>query len=141
MTIKKVILIIISMIVFVVTSYKAILEIRSIAYDYNYYINIDADVLKSKINSNSENIIYFYKKDCSACAIFKKNINKVIKKNNFIIYAVDIYENKYDQDYLINECKIEITPTLIIYNQAKEVSRIEGYRSYKNLLDFLNNKS
>ena len=84
-------------------------------------------------------LVYFYKKDCNACSLLKKDLNNIIKKDKLTVYAVDIMKNDNDE-ILYNYVDIKYTPTIIRFQKSKEVKRIEGNNGYKKTYEFLINK-
>ena len=77
-------------------------------------------------------LVYFYKKDCNACSLLKKDLNNIIKKDKLTVYAVDIMKNDNDE-ILYNYVDIKYTPTIIRFQKSKEVKRIEGNNGYKKI--------
>lgn len=81
--------------------------------------------------------IDFYGKWCPPCKELKKIIHEYLTKNSvvFPILSVDI-------DLLgkiAQSAKIVTLPTLIVYENGKELKRFTGYRNQKEFSSFLNN--
>ena len=72
---------------------------------------------------------------CTSCIIMNNVINKL--KNN---YNIEIEEIDYDFDDIDKYQVGKILPVLIFYNNDKEIKRIEGEHSYKELEEILNEK-
>ena len=107
---------------------------KKIGYEKNYYIQISSKEIKK-----DNLLVYFYKKDCNACSLLKKDLNNIIKKDKLTVYAVDIMKNDNDE-ILYNYVDIKYTPTIIRFQKSKEVKRIEGNNGYKKTYEFLINK-
>ena len=102
---------------------------KKIGYEKNYYIQISSNEFKKEIKKDNL-LVYFYKKDCNACSLLKKDLNNIIKKDKLTVYAVDIMKNDNDE-ILYNYVDIKYTPTIIRFQKSKEVKRIEGNNGYK----------
>lgn len=111
---------------------------KKIGYEKNYYIQISSYEFKKEIKKDNL-LVYFYKKDCNACSLLKKDLNNIIKKDKLTVYAVDIMKNDNDE-ILYNYVDIKYTPTIIRFQKSKEVKRIEGNNGYKKTYEFLINK-
>lgn len=111
---------------------------KKIGYEKNYYIQISSNEFKKEIKKDNL-LVYFYKKDCNACSLLKKDLNNIIKKDKVTVYAVDIMKNDNDE-ILYNYVDIKYTPTIIRFQKSKEVKRIEGNNGYKKTYEFLINK-
>lgn len=111
---------------------------KKIGYEKNYYIQISSNEFKKEIKKDNL-LVYFYKKDCNACSLLKKDLNNIIKKDKLTVYAVDIMKNDNDEK-LYNYVDIKYTPTIIRFQKSKEVKRIEGNNGYKKTYEFLINK-
>lgn len=111
---------------------------KKIGYEKNYYIQISSNKFKKEIKKDNL-LVYFYKKDCNACSLLKKDLNNIIKKDKLTVYAVDIMKNDNDE-ILYNYVDIKYTPTIIRFQKSKEVKRIEGNNGYKKTYEFLINK-
>lgn len=108
---------------------------KKIGYEKNYYIQISSNEFKKEIKKDNL-LVYFYKKDCNACSLLKKDLNNIIKKDKLTVYAVDIMKNDNDE-ILYNYVDIKYTPTIIRFQKSKEVKRIEGNNGYKKTYEFL----
>ena len=111
---------------------------KKIGYEKNYYIQISSNEFKKEIKKDNL-LVYFYKKDCNACSLLKKDLNNIIKKDKLTVYAVDIMKNDNDE-ILYNYVDIKYTPTIIRFQKSKEVKRIQGNNGYKKTYEFLINK-
>ena len=111
---------------------------KKIGYEKNYYIQISSYEFKKEIKKDNL-LVYFYKKDCNACSLLKKDLNNIIKKDKLTVYAVDIMKND-NYEILYNYVDIKYTPTIIRFQKSKEVKRIEGNNGYKKTYEFLINK-
>ena len=108
---------------------------KKIGYEKNYYIQRSSNEFKKEIKKDNL-LVYFYKKDCNACSLLKKDLNNIIKKDKLTVYAVDIMKNDNDE-ILYNYVDIKYTPTIIRFQKSKEVKRIEGNNGYKKTYEFL----
>ena len=48
---------------------------KKIGYEKNYYIQISSNEFKKEIKKDNL-LVYFYKKDCNACSLLKKDLNR-----------------------------------------------------------------
>ena len=104
---------------------------------HNYYIKIDASEMSKYTSSKNDTIIYFYKENCSPCSKFKLTLNDYIKKNDVKVYGVNINKGRDGYFDLTDKYKLEYTPTVIKFNNKKEVRRIEGLVSKRKFLNFM----
>ncbi len=132
----KIILISISMILLLTTS---IFMIYSEYQNKDLFKKIQYSELKEKMNTQSL-YVYFYKIDCVPCSKFKKKLNSIISQNK-IYNIVGINVSKDSNENIVEECKLNVSPTIIHYKYKKEVDRIEGNTSEKKLEDFFKNTS
>lgn len=66
---------------------------------------------------------------CPACLITNNNLNKVLTKYK----DIEVEELDYDYDDISNYNVGKILPELIFFKDNKEVKRIIGEKSYKEL--------
>jgi thioredoxin 1 len=101
----------------------------------------DSESIENKISQNKDlNIYFFFKKGCQPCNVQKKkkDLNKVIKDKNLLVYGVDIEEkNKESNFLLLDQLNITQTPTVIIIKEGKVYKRLEGVSSYELLEESL----
>lgn len=108
------------------------------AREMNYYYIIDEYTeIEEKTNASEYVYIYFFKNSCTACNSFKEEINKVINDKDITVYAVNINSNNIDYLKLVKKYNLLKTPTFICYKNKKELSRIEGYVTYNELINFV----
>lgn len=70
---------------------------------------------------------------CTSCIIMNNVINKI--KNN---YDIEVDNIDYDFDD-VNEYNVgKILPVIIFYDGDKEIKRIEGEHSYKEVEEIIN---
>ena len=70
---------------------------------------------------------------CTSCIIMNNIINKL--KNN---YDIEVEELDYDFDDIDDYHVGKILPVIIFYHNDKEIKRIEGEHSYRELEEILN---
>lgn len=90
--------------------------------DPNYQNIIMPDELDEKIKSGEPVTAYFFSPECGYCMEFTPRLMPVAEENkvDVVQYNVNEYQQGWD-DYSINS-----TPTLIYFEDGKEVNRIEG---------------
>lgn len=132
---RKRILSIIGVVLFFLSLYQILNILNQIRFEKNYYTTITTEQFKKNIN-NKEFVVYFYKKDCNACALLKKDINGIVEKYKIDVYAVDIM-NTDNNEIIYDYADIEYTPTIIRFINGKEKERLEGNNGYKKTYNFL----
>lgn len=97
----------------------------------------DSEIIENKISQNKDLNIYFFKKGCQPCNVQKKDLNKVIKDKNLLVYGLDIEEKNKESNLLLDQLNITQTPTVIIIKEGKVYKRLEGVSSYELLEESL----
>lgn len=70
---------------------------------------------------------------CPGCLIINHSINKIKEELN-----VEVIEYDYDFDQEVNKYEVgNVLPVLILTKDDKEVSRLVGERSYKEIKEFI----
>lgn len=123
----------------VLCGFASINLVFSVTKQRNLYKNLHTiSELQFKITNEEKTIVYFYKKDCPACSVFKSVLNDVINENNVVIYGVDIKYEEFDYYDLINKFNLNVTPTMVVFKDGLEVRRYEGAMSKEELLLLIN---
>lgn len=78
-------------------------------------------------------ILKFYGEYCGPCKVLSNDLKTI--KTKIPIKDIDIEK----EQELCEFYSVKRVPTLIKINEEKEISRIEGYRDKKQLIDFLQN--
>lgn len=82
---------------------------------------------------NDRVLVDFSASWCGPCKMLSLVLDKVEDEKLIDIYKIDIDEN----DKLADEYEIYSVPTLIIFENQKEVKRISGYMSFDELKGWL----
>lgn len=90
----------------------------------NEYKDITFEQYQEKIDKKEDFVVYFHKTGCTACQELSPTLNKVLKKKDKKIYAVELskYTEKY-KDYLVKN-NIQSVPTIIQYENGVESKRL-----------------
>lgn len=99
--------------------------------DENYQNIILPDDLEKKIKSGKPVYAYLFSPECPHCRNFTPKLMEIAKSLNVQIDQLNILE--YEEGW--NVYNVEATPTLIYFNDGKEVNRIVG--DYSEHLDEL----
>ncbi|SOC16700.1 thiol-disulfide isomerase/thioredoxin [Ureibacillus xyleni] len=101
----------------------------------NYQNIILPDVLKEKIASGEPVVAYMFSPECPHCMEMTPALMPIADEVGVQIDQLNILE--YEQGW--DDYKVEATPTLIYFNEGKEVSRIVGdySKDTKVIYDFL----
>ncbi|AYC30205.1 thioredoxin family protein [Paenisporosarcina cavernae] len=102
--------------------------------DENYQAIILPDALKEKIESGEPTMAYFFSPICSHCQAFTPKMMPLAEKMNVDINQYNVYE--FDQGW--TDYSIEATPTLVYFEDGKEVSRLVGNRPNEEVEAFFN---
>lgn len=87
-----------------------------------YKNEISLSELKKEIENNRNATIYFYQTNCSHCKVVSPIIIPMAESLNIDLKTIDLEEYPDAWDAF----QIEATPTIVNYNNKKEVDRIEG---------------
>ena len=90
--------------------------------DPNYQNIILPKDLKKKIASGEPVTAYFFSPECVHCQEMTPRLTPLAEKNDIEIVKYNVLE--YDQGW--NEYLIEATPTMIYFENGKEVERVTG---------------
>ncbi|MBE3102713.1 MAG: thioredoxin family protein [Bacilli bacterium] len=102
--------------------------------DENYQNIILPDDLKEKVESGEPITAYFFSPTCVHCKALTPVLMPIVEEMNIDVVQYNVYE--YEQgwdDYLI-----EATPTLVHFEDGKEVSRMSGNQPEETIKEFLN---
>lgn len=130
LVLKKIFLIICSILLCLIGYFIIYNEISK---EEDYYIKKSIDDIVLEIEKEQRVVVYFYKSSCPACMSFRPILNKVIREKSIEVYAVNIDETSY---FLENN-NIFATPTIIVFEESKDIARNEGWMSEEKLLLFL----
>lgn len=90
--------------------------------DENYQNIILPDALADKIASGEKVYAYLFSPECSHCQNFTPKLMPLAEENDIQIDQLNVLEYK-DQWDVYN---LEATPTLIVYDNGEEVTRLVG---------------
>lgn len=107
------------------------------ANNINLYEVIDEQKLDYILVTEDRTTVYFYKNNCLPCNEFKEIVNEYIENNNYKIYAIDVESDDIDTLQISDKYNIKFTPTIIVFDRDKEISRLEELVSYDTLNIFL----
>lgn len=79
--------------------------------------------LEKKLDNGESATIYFYKSDCPACKMTSPVVVPMAQEMEINLEMYNLLEFKQGWDYY----NIHSTPTLIHFEDGKEVSRLENY--------------
>ncbi|MEH6941479.1 thioredoxin family protein [Bacillus sp. JJ722] len=101
--------------------------------DENYQNIITPKNLEKKLENEKQTFVYFFQPDCSFCKIATPKLMATAKEQGLDInqYNLMEFEEGWDQ------YDIEGTPTLVVYEDGKEVDRKVGDDSEKGFKEFL----
>ena len=100
--------------------------------DENYQNIILPDDLKAKVESGEPVTAYFFSPICVHCKAMTPVLMPVVEEMDAEIVQYNVYEFVQGwEDY-----KIEATPTLIHFEDGKEVSRMVGNQPEENIKTF-----
>lgn len=137
---KKIRLFILSVVIIIICTSTIIISANIIAKEYrnyNLYEVIDLEKLSTIMKKDATTIIYFFKDNCSPCSSFKTILNRVIEKEGYIIYALNLSMESDEYFNITDKYQLEYTPTLVVFKKEKEIDRIEGAVGNDELENFL----
>ncbi|EMT44932.1 MULTISPECIES: co-chaperone YbbN [Anoxybacillus] len=91
--------------------------------DPNYKNIILPDELREALNNKETMTIYFYSSTCEFCKKTTPIVVPLAKEMGIDLKQFNLLE--FDEGW--NEYRIEATPTIVHFQNGKEVARIEGY--------------
>lgn len=97
-----------------------------------YQNQITPNTLNQVLDKKESMTVYFYKPDCSYCLETTPILVPLAEELNIDLKKINLSEFKKGWD----SYQIEGTPTLIHYENGKEVARIEGYNEESVFRDF-----
>jgi thioredoxin 1 len=100
--------------------------------DPNYQNQMMPDELKEKVESGKPVTVYFYSPTCSHCQATTPYLVPLAKENNIDLKKMNLLEFE-DQAKVYG---IESVPTLVYFDNGKEVSRIEGDQGKEKFQSF-----
>lgn len=92
--------------------------------DPNYQNIILPDALEEKINNKEDFTVYFFASNCSHCKRTTPILMPLAEEMGIDVVQFNLLEFEEGWD----QYGIEGTPTLVHYEDGKEVARIDGYR-------------
>ena len=105
---------------------------------YTTYIDIDYTELMEKIDNKEDFILFIYQTGCSHCESFEPKLNKVIKKYNLEIYAINLKDlDDIQYEKVKNRTFVSGTPTTVYFKGGKKEDKITGDKSLEKLISFL----
>ncbi|WP_127588636.1 thioredoxin family protein [Paenibacillus koleovorans] len=90
--------------------------------DENYQNIIKPADLKKKIESKEETFVYFFSTTCIHCIATTPVLNPIAKEAGVDLKQLNLWE--YEAEWA--NYKIEATPTLVVFRDGKEVTRLQG---------------
>lgn len=100
--------------------------------EYEILENID---FEKKIDVTKDTVlVYFFKKECLACNRLGVNLNAALKENKVDTYAIDTEKMSEEMKAKYNITK---TPTLLIFQDNKVISRVEEVISSNEISEFI----
>lgn len=92
--------------------------------DPNYQKIILPDELEKKLNNNEDVTVYFFASDCPHCKVTTPVLMPLADEMGLDVVQYNLLE--FQDGW--NQYGIEGTPTLVRYEDGKEVARIDGSR-------------
>lgn len=101
--------------------------------DKNYQHIITPKNLEKKLENEKQTFVYFFQPDCSYCLKATPKLMAAAKERGVEInqYNLDEFEEGWEQ------YDIEVTPTLVVYEDGKQVDKKVGDDSEKAFTEFL----
>ncbi|ALC84410.1 thioredoxin [Bacillus sp. FJAT-22090] len=100
--------------------------------DENYQNIINPDELQAKIKSGEPVTAYFFSPECVHCKELTPRLTPLAEENGVDIVKYNILE--YEQGW--DDYRITATPTLVYFENGKEVERVEGAVPNENIQAF-----
>jgi len=108
---------------------------------YSKYTEVSYSELLTKMENKDTFVIVLGSSTCSACAMYEKTMEKVIKKNQVEIFYLDIAKlNEEDKVKFNSKFVIAGTPTTVFIENGVETStynRITSAASYTDVVKAL----
>lgn len=108
---------------------------------YKTYTELSFDELQNKIDNKDSFVLVIGSNTCSACAMYKKTMEEVIKDKQVEIFYLDNDKLTVDESSKIySKYIITGTPTTIFIKEGSETStydRINGAGSYTDIVNKL----
>lgn len=102
--------------------------------DENYQNIILPDDLQAKVESGEPVTAYFFSPICVHCKAMTPVLMPIVKDMNVDLVQYNIYE--FEQGW--EDYKIEATPTMIHFEDGKEVARMVGSQPKEQIETFFN---
>lgn len=108
---------------------------------YKTYTELSFDEFQNKLNNKDSFVVVMGSSTCSACAMYKKTMQDVIKDKQVEIFYLGL-DKLNDEQYskIYSKYVIESTPTTIFIKDGTETTtydRIIGAASYSKVVDAL----
>ncbi|MCZ8533520.1 thioredoxin family protein [Psychrobacillus psychrodurans] len=100
--------------------------------DPNYQNIIIPEDLKKKIATGEPVTAYFFSPECGYCKEMTPRLSPLAEKNDIEIVKYNVLE--YEKGW--NDYLIQATPTMIYFEDGKEVVRVEGAISNEQIQEF-----
>ncbi|TCI23574.1 thioredoxin [Exiguobacterium sp. SL-10] len=94
---------------------------------------VTADELETKISEEEEVVVYFWQTGCEYCEQVKPYVEPLIEENDAV--SINLADHNVWTTYGING-----TPTMIRFQDGKEVGRVEGAVSEQQYETFFKNE-
>ena len=94
---------------------------------------VTADELETKISEEEEVVVYFWQTGCEYCEQVKPYVEPLIEENDAV--SINLTDHNVWTTYGING-----TPTMIRFQDGKEVGRVEGAVSEQQYETFFKNE-
>ena len=102
-------------------------------------IDITYDELKTKIENKESFVLYVGSTNCSHCAKYKPQLEKVINKYNLDVYYINMANlSKAKADSVLKKVDGPGTPMTVYIEKGKTKTspRIEGEQEYEDIVEF-----
>jgi len=108
---------------------------------YKTYTELSFDEFQNKLNNKDSFVIVMGSSTCSACAMYKKTMDEIIKDEQVEIFYLGLDkldDTQYSKIY--SKYVVKSTPTTIFFENGEEVStydRIVGSAGYSDVISKL----
>ena len=102
--------------------------------------NVDYKSLKEELNKNQKLIVFFTVDWCGECKMMDLLIEEISSETKEIKFLkIDMDENWLWKDEKNDYFNLLIAPTIIIFENNKELRRIDSFRNKEEINEFLKN--